>query len=649
MSINTLPLPTANVQPNDLGHISDHHAIANFLQALAQEGAAGSAASYMPYNVRTYGAVGDGAADDTAAIRAAFQAAENNGGRKIIYFPTGTYKIVGTLALSGFSSVIRGDGCQNSGSLAGGTTIKASAQTGPVLDFTGYRWPDYGGRAIFSGFNVVGDGTANTLGAKTGLLLPGAINATFTDITISACGSSPLSIQGANYCDFSRLLITNPVGAGSNDVAWILAASIVGCRFSTILLHSLLSSGDVGPSGAIRQLEAGSGVVSAGNTFTDLMFDTMHVPTNAAIFAHRGNADVLSNFTFSGCQKATGATGTAFVRLAKPPTDTGGNTFTGLIPGDAGGATDLDTGIDVVQSGNRIVGVKGAVGANVTLESGVTNTTVVLEGNVAGATGPGVVDNSGGTANNYADNFTGAKQLGPYQFTAIPRTPNGAGVQVSDSSNPQVGALYLGSQGAAVQNGSAATKDLYFTGAHHTFRDPTKAIIPLLLSTVATDPAALLTANSGTTPAQRLAGLLDFLTDNTWDIGGATANRPRDLNLGRNAVVGGNLTVDGAATVDGALSVASLLVAGAALPIVTAGFVGGVSTSVNGRYTWPNPIGRIPAATVLMGSSAGTINSTYIPTLIGVNADNITVYFTTGAGAQATSATGVAFRFILIG
>lgn len=47
---------------------------------------------YLTYNVKDYGAVGDGVADDTSAIDAAITAAANGG---VVYFPPGTYKTTG--------------------------------------------------------------------------------------------------------------------------------------------------------------------------------------------------------------------------------------------------------------------------------------------------------------------------------------------------------------------------------------------------------------------------------------------------------------------------------------------------------------------------------------------------------------------------
>ena len=51
------------------------------------------------YNVRSYGAKGDGAADDTEAIRAALDAAYK-AGKAVVYFPSGTYRITDTITLA---------------------------------------------------------------------------------------------------------------------------------------------------------------------------------------------------------------------------------------------------------------------------------------------------------------------------------------------------------------------------------------------------------------------------------------------------------------------------------------------------------------------------------------------------------------------
>ena len=55
----------------------------------------------MIYDIRQYGAVGDGIADDSAAIQAVL-----DGGRKEVFIPAGTYRIVRTLKVHSFTTIV---------------------------------------------------------------------------------------------------------------------------------------------------------------------------------------------------------------------------------------------------------------------------------------------------------------------------------------------------------------------------------------------------------------------------------------------------------------------------------------------------------------------------------------------------------------
>jgi parallel beta-helix repeat protein len=67
---------------------------------------AGAAAAWPWLNVKDFGALGDGATDDTAAIQAALDAIGEL--EQTLYFPTGQYKITSTLTY-GSSTVLRGE------------------------------------------------------------------------------------------------------------------------------------------------------------------------------------------------------------------------------------------------------------------------------------------------------------------------------------------------------------------------------------------------------------------------------------------------------------------------------------------------------------------------------------------------------------
>ncbi len=79
-------------------------------------------------SVKDFGAVGDGVADDTAAIQAAIDAAGNWASvvfAKTLYIPSGTYKITSTLLIRPYVS-IQGDGNSR-------TVIKPTMSAGPAF------------------------------------------------------------------------------------------------------------------------------------------------------------------------------------------------------------------------------------------------------------------------------------------------------------------------------------------------------------------------------------------------------------------------------------------------------------------------------------------------------------------------------------
>lgn len=78
------------------------------------------------FNVKSYGALGNGVADDTPAIQAAVDAAESAGGG-LVLLPCGTYRTTGTITLGGFGVIIQGES-------AG---VGAFGPKGSVIDYEG--------------------------------------------------------------------------------------------------------------------------------------------------------------------------------------------------------------------------------------------------------------------------------------------------------------------------------------------------------------------------------------------------------------------------------------------------------------------------------------------------------------------------------
>ncbi|WP_034157066.1 glycosyl hydrolase family 28-related protein [Sphingomonas sp. ERG5] len=88
-------------------------------------------------SVLNYGAVGNGIADDTTAIRNAIAAVGATGG--MVSFPAGTYKISGTLTISSANVTLVGEGI-------GATRIVSTSTTGDLIKF--FATPSFTGGGV---------------------------------------------------------------------------------------------------------------------------------------------------------------------------------------------------------------------------------------------------------------------------------------------------------------------------------------------------------------------------------------------------------------------------------------------------------------------------------------------------------------------
>lgn len=415
------------------------------------------------------------------AMMSTINAAEALGKGRIVYFPAGIYDVGNGLSLSGKSVQIRGDGAAGVTAALAGTVFWASTQTGPVIDFTGWVLPgNFQGRLTHEGFSVRGSGVADPTKNNAGVRLTAMSSATFRDIAVRDTGgpawehaSNPGN--GVYLCDFERIILSTPVGAKTNDVAYMTMDESNGNRFRGIGFRSITASADIGVSGALR-LYGNASFAPHDNLFDGCWFEYAHVPDTGTLIYTNGAANVHADWQFFDCGKESGATGTSFFRFTdSPKVASGGNIVRGAIPGKGTGALELDMGIDMQQPRNSVTGVKGYRGTQVVIAAGVGYTFVQLGGAVSGSSDPAVIDNSGVLTNTIIDHYSGVQKSGARTMTEGANSytwdnPGGAwlgGPRFSNVTTPANGHVSVGTSGTRLQ---AIGVNAYLYGDAHFFR-----------------------------------------------------------------------------------------------------------------------------------------------------------------------------------
>ena len=396
---------------------------------------------------------------DLASVIDCLDRAEALGKHSVALFPSGTYDVKNGLSLVGRTAQIRGQGASPTG-----TVFYASTQTGPVLDFTGWvSPPQFLHNVIHENFAVVGSNVADPTKNNAGVRLTSISSVTFRDISVKNTGGPAwehaTNAGNAVYLsNFERIILGMPAGAKANDVPWMTLDESNGCRFRGIGFRSLAASGDVGVSGALV-VKSNASYPGHDLLFDGCWFEYLHVPTDGTLISLQGNSSVYRDWQFFDTSKEAGATGTSYIRFLPTPTrDYGGNMLLGMIPGKDTSAVAIDTGVDVRQSRNAIVGTKGYRGFNVTLAAGVQNTSVDLLGGNANTTDAGWIDNSGNTTNSLSDRYLGvtrgpAREFQQGAFRAVMDQPGNqiaSGFRFFDPVTPANGALGLGQTGARI-------------------------------------------------------------------------------------------------------------------------------------------------------------------------------------------------------
>ena len=145
------------------------------------------------FNVKAFGAAGDGTTDDTAAINAAIASAAVKGG--VVYLPTGTYATSATLVITADGVYLLGDGM-------GATIVKPA--TGALFDVISTPIPASAGTAGFIR-NFIGvasltiDGsnmTGTTAGQGNGIHFYGVRYSRIYDVNITAVPNFGILLDG---------------------------------------------------------------------------------------------------------------------------------------------------------------------------------------------------------------------------------------------------------------------------------------------------------------------------------------------------------------------------------------------------------------------------------------------------------------------
>lgn len=338
---------------------------------------------------------------------AAALAAIGTGNAGHIDLGAGVIEMGAGVSLSGHKATFSGKG--------DATILRAAGQTGPVLDFVGYVYPDsMRTRRAVGNFAVEGDNTAGTakVGVRFGTPTQGFAGMTFHDISVRNTGGACFDFSNVQLCDFYNLVANTPVNANANDVPYMKALGACnGNRFIGCGLRSVTNGVDTGPGGAVRFEDDGVAYSPHHNAFIACWHEFLHLPTNGCVIHMEGANNAIVDWQHFDSSKVTGATGTCWLRLNVPAFENnGGNQVRGYVPGTQGGTT-LDVGIEVNQSGCHIEGVKGFNGSNVKLGAGVNRTFVLLGGREASATNAAFIDDSGTATNVLVDAGNGEFNL----------------------------------------------------------------------------------------------------------------------------------------------------------------------------------------------------------------------------------------------
>lgn len=246
------------------------------------QGGTGSSTGLLPgvtawYNVRSYGALGNGSNDDAAAINAAIAAAAAAGGG-VVYIPAGTYSIGAGIVINADNIIIRGDG-------KGNTIIKPV--TNATFDAIATGLPPSSGTAGYIRYFIGVEGLtidcsrmlSNVTGQGNGIHFYGARYSYVRDLYITGCPNFGICLDGdiTNFgysIDVRSCRIVNGAAGiltSFCEECFIVANDILQANAITASLQPLFSSQST--AGYLVRLVAGyslllGNVIGSSGTYT---------------------------------------------------------------------------------------------------------------------------------------------------------------------------------------------------------------------------------------------------------------------------------------------------------------------------------------------------------------------------------------------
>ncbi|MCU1439276.1 MAG: hypothetical protein JWP85_273 [Rhodoglobus sp.] len=387
------------------------------------------------FNVRDFGAVGDGTADDTAAIQQAIDAAQAIGGGTV-YLPSGTFKTTSTLLITGNNMSFQGEGASSilACSFAAGDILRVAQATGATANVANGLFYDFAiistvqktsGAALaldtIQDFRVINVHAISRIYANNLWDSFTIHNFTFVSLEnlkiqaqnrgIALWGETvgaDVWITGGTLISFTPIGVQVGGGVGGvyfNDAVFYLNGTnvliddtLAGMPNREIVFNEVVLDGSYQHNVEIK--ENGLYVLTFQNTwFSNSGYGGAGHPDGALLRAHTGSILHPSNVTVSGC-KMFNAAGSGIYAESGAWTITG-NDISINAQGVNGGYGVLLTGgaSQSVISGNsvRTNGIYPElrpVGVGIQIDAGVDNYVITSNLLTSNATA-GLVDNGG--------------------------------------------------------------------------------------------------------------------------------------------------------------------------------------------------------------------------------------------------------------